>query len=487
MAARRTRAPRRARLGVPVRVVKHIERLGLYSERDYIEWCRARSFRPAFQKTWSELEREWCAHGREFSAARARCKVDRDPAKLLSGVCAGYLEARDIARPRWRALAERIENAALTGADREALQELVEAAQRRGNLLLAEGLFGGDTYPFLDGLVALARSRGAWIRAPRTWRARSHNARRQFASLIRHLVARYPVPAFLDAAWVRADAAGQRYRDWFVRLATGRSLRDVECPIELTKRIVHHFLRAPDDYAVEHALRWGQVRALGGDARLCDALLATRLGTSFEHEAFWISVIRFFVASPQLHLAQVGPIVDYLQYQRFECEEVFVARGVRERRRPVRPNLSMNGRTVASLLRQVERWHRELGRAGGSGRRWERSGIGELTLETGVPGRSLRIWRIRELLSAAELLQEGRDMRNCVASYASSCGRGSCSIWTMELHSFEGVHKRLTIEVSARGVIVGARRRCNRLLSAQDRLILQQWAEREGLQLSQWL
>jgi hypothetical protein len=479
----------RPQQAVPVRVAKHIERLGLTDLADYLAWCRARGLRPSIQKSWSELEAEWCVHGRELAVARARLRVDRDPRKLIAGVCAGNIAASDIARPSWRSLAERIERAGLARAAGDALRALVELVQRRGNLLLAQAAIGDASYPFLDGLIALCRRRDAWIRSPGDWRARSHNARRQFTSLARHLTARYPVPGFLDGAWLRADADAERWRDWFLRIGAGESLRSADAPIALTKRILHHFLRAPEHYAIEHALRWGQVHALGGDRRLVEALLATRIGVRFDHEDFWQSVIRFFVANPELDRAHVGPIVDYLENQRFAAQDVFVARGVRAQLPPPQPNLSMSGRSAESLLRQVERWHRALGRsAEDPGQRWERCGIGELELETGVRGDNLRVWRIRQLLSAEELRHEGSVMRHCVASYAHRCAKGGSTIWTLELWSFEGVQKCVTVEVDqGNRAIVQCRGRSNAPATPKQREILERWAEREGLRVGQFV
>jgi hypothetical protein len=470
-----------------MRVQKHIARLALRSTSDYVEWCQARGFRTEFTKSWNELEREWCAHSAELAEAQARRRIDRDPAKLLTAVCAGHASARDVARPRWRMLATRIENSGLDRPTRQALRVLVERVSRRGSLLLAEGRFGEVSYPFLDGLIALAECHGRWLRPPQAWCPRSHNARRQFNSLARHLLAEYPVPAFLDAAWLRRDPAGTGYRDWFVRIGRGENVRDAESPIRLTNRLLHHFLRAPETYGIEQALRWGQVHALGGDLRLVESLLGTRIGDQFEHEEFWVTVIRFFIEHPWLERRHVGPIVDYLHNERFAEQEVFIAPGVRERRGPRQPNLTMKGRAVQTLLRQVERWHRELaGMGAGGAAEWEHSAIGEFELETGVRGKNLRIWRIRELLSAAALAAEGRAMRHCVASYARSCASGSCSIWAMEVHAFEGVQKRQTIEVRG-DTIVQCRGRFNALPNDQERQILLRWAELERLQVSRFV
>ena len=476
--------PRRA---VPLRVAKHIDRLCLRDEADYAEWCRARGFRVSCQKSWSELDREWCAYGGELATARESLRVDRAPQSLLVRVCAGEIGAAELSRPRWRALAERIERAGLDRGERRALRSLASRLRKRGNLLLAEGCFGDERFPYVDGLIALSRAHPGWIRSPNLWVPRSHNARRQFASLSRHLLARYPVPAFLDAAWLRGDPAADRYRAWFRHIGAGRSLRLLTAPIRWTKRAGHHFLRAPEHYSVEQALRWGQIRALGGEPRLVEAVVASRLGTSLENEAFWSTVLAFLARHPWLDPAQVGPIVDYLHDQRFTRQDVFVARGDRRQLPPPQPRLSMKGRSLEALLRQVERWHRDLARSGpGAGRSWGPSGIGELDFETGVRGENLRVWRVRELLSAAELRREGSAMHHCVATYASGCASGHSSIWTLELWSFERVQKRLTIALNANHVIVECRGRCNRPPNTQERQILSRWAEQEGLTISRF-
>ncbi len=469
-------------------------RLGLTSTADYAEWCRARGFRQSVQKSWSELEQEWCAYGQELAESREAVSVDRDPGRLLAEVCSGGASSRDIARPRWRALAERVEATYVGGENRRALRVLVEIVQRRTKILLAEASFGDEAFPMIDGLLTLASRHHDWIRDPVDWKPRTHSARRQLASLLRHLVARYPVPAFMDAAWLRWDECAERYRDWFLLIGSGGNIRRSPAPLRLTKRTVHHFLGAPEFYSIEQALRRGQILALGGDVRLVEAVNGTRLGRGFENEDFWITVLHFFVNHPELDRAQVGPVVEYLQSQRFESSLEFVARGVRERRPPPQPNLSMQGRTVTSLLREVEEWHRELGRAlPGGGGSWERSGIGELDLETGARSRDLRVWRIRELLSARELAAEGHAMRHCVALYARYCQAGSCSIWTMELHGFDEVRgrgfvrKHLTIRVSRQGVIAEVRGRGNRLPTPEENEILVHWARQEGLEVSRFL
>ena len=211
--------------------------------------------------------------------------------------------------------------------------------------------------------------------------------------------------------------------------AVGHSIRTVETPIPLTKRMAHYFAQAPDDCTVDQALRWGQVLGLGGTPRLAQALATTRLGEHFEHDDFWITVIRFFIDNPMLDLVHVGPIIDYLHDQRFVEREEFVAPGVFERRPPAQPNLSMKGRNPKALLRQVERWHHQLGNEAFDPRaQWPSSQIrGYDGIEGKEGSPSLRRWTIREILSSRALVAEGRAMHHCVASYARSCAEESSS------------------------------------------------------------
>ncbi len=435
-----------------------------------------------------ELEREWSAHQRETAKAQARTRVDRDPAKLIARVCAATLRADEIARPRWRALAERIERRALDPDERAALCAVVEVAARRGRIVLAESDFAGERLPFIDALIELARHHAHWVRPPASWRPRSHNADRQLNSLIRHLVARYPVPQFMDAAWVRPDDDAETYRTWFIDVGRGENLRHGPGPIDWTKRIVHHFLEAPAALTIEQALRWGQVHALGGDEHLAKAIVATRLGRSFEHEAFWCSVLRYLVAHPTIERRQVGPIVDYLHEQRFVEVEHFVAPGVRGGRAPLRPRLSMRGRSPYALMREVERWHRALAKMPVDGpQSWRPSGIRGFEHEAGKEGQNLHLWRIRELTSYRALQAEGARMRHCVASYGTWCAAGHSSIWSMERIDFEGTHARVTIEVDRKGQIVQVRGKANRDPTRGELEVIRRWVKQEGLRLAKYL
>ncbi len=475
-----------AKVHVGQRMRKHMEKLGLPRPRDYLIWCENHGFAASLEKDRAALEGEFEAFARDRIRADRRAKLHRNPVRFIEQVCAREIGPADITSTAWRDFASSIQARRADQASRKALCELLLLVHKKAGFLFESVTFGNHAYRYVDALIRLNERRGQWIRNLEDWQPTSHNRHRQFSSLVRHLLANYPVPGFMDSVWFRTDPGSHRLRDWFMHIGSGKNIRTAKTPVPLTKRMAHFFIEAPDNYSIEHAVRWGQIHALGGDRRLTEAVLATSVGESFEHDDFWISVFRFFVANPMLDRKHVGPIVDFLQAQKFQAREVMTGPGRVEVQEPPQPNLTMRGRTANSLLRQVDAWHRELGRTKAADNLYfRRSGIAEFELATGKGKRDR--WRIRELLSGAELVAEGRAMRHCVASYAGSCANGHSSIWAMELHTVSGVEKRQTVEITNQGMIVQSRGKQNRLPSAGEFDILRKWARSAGLKVSNYV
>lgn len=365
-------------------------------------------------------------------------------------------------------------------SDPELLERTLLFVESRSKLLA--------TAELTRGTIALTTDGQHWLRQLESWKAKSHNARKQFSSLARHLWAEFDVPLFMDQAWIRGNTHQQ---DWFRHLGAGKNIRTADhLPIPLTKKMAHHFVQAPQHYPIEGAFRWAQVHAFGGDPRLADALLETRLVREFQDDKFWQTVLKFFVANPMLDVVHVGPIIDFIWHQRFEPQVVFVERGVAERRGPIQPNFSMRGRTVNSLLSAVADWHRQLGREAETGDfQWEKSAFADFEFREASQSREdSKTWSIRELLSSQELAFEGRRMKHCVATYARSCYEGKSSIWSMEVNDEFGRQPAVTIEVeNARKLICQIRGKQNRRPTEQERAIVQRWATREELQLAAYL
>ena len=148
----------------------------------------------------------------------------------------------------------------------------------------------------------------------------------------------------------------------------------------------------------------------------------------------------------------------------------------------------MRGRTAATLLRQVDDWHRELGRlrdlpAG----QYEKAPFDGLALEKKRAGESVR-WVIRQLRSSKDLQIESDELRHCVASYHWSCAKGYCTIWNLSVSGKDGKpERRQTIEVDRDGVIVQCRGLANRDPTAEEWSIVNTWARDAMLQVAGYL
>jgi hypothetical protein len=337
------------------------------------------------------------------------------------------------------------------------------------------------------GLLALAVHHVDWLRPVETWAPTDNKAWPQFSALAQHLLARYAIPACMTSVWFDLPPGEVLpQHGWYKHLGLGKSIRTAGLPLRFTRTMSHLFTQAPHHYTAVAALRWAQVRGLGGGEALARAVAGTRLGKVLENESFWDSVLHFFVNHRSLHLAEVGPVVDFVQHQKFEWREHVSPDGTVGNQPPPQPDFSMKGRTAASVRRLVEEWHKQLGRdMRQPSLSWPHSRFKDFRLvQRNEAHRDTRVWTITELLTSRALFLEGQAMRHCVATYAASCARRQTSIWSMEVENRHGRHRVLTIEVDvATRTIREARRMCNRPPHAPEREVLEQWAALELLNI----
>ncbi len=342
----------------------------------------------------------------------------------------------------------------------------------------------------LMGLFALALHHDDWLRPVESWQPAGLNPRPIFRSLADHLFVRHSIPAFLISAWFDSPRCRKLpQHEWFKHLGRGQNIRTAGLPLRFTKTMAHLFSQAPHQFSVIRAIRWAQVRGLGGSEALARAIAGTRLGTKLENEAFWESVLYFFINQRKCDLSQVGPIVDFLQYQRFEWSEGVSTSGIFGMQPPPQPNFTMKGRTAASMARLVVEWHKHLGQElDGPSLVWRRSPFKDFRFVDGSEDQgNMRVWTIAELLTSRDLRLEGKAMRHCVATYLKDCLRGTSSIWSLKLENRRGTHRVLTIELDPqRRLICQIRGRCNRLCSAAERGLVGRWAAEQGLKISEY-
>jgi len=365
------------------------------------------------------------------------------------------------------------------------LRTLVRFCRSETDLLTDQG-----AAHFANALLALSAHRRDWVRPLDGWRARSHNARRQFQSLLRHLIARYDVPAFLDDAWLEGlTTEGVKHQGWYKHVGGGRNIRTADdLPTPLTRMQAHHFLHSPADLDIPSAFRRALIIDLGGDERLVRSILGTRIGTAFGHEPFWAAVIRCFIAHPGLDPIHHGPIIDFLHDQKF-VPSIPNPRADRPGQPPLvppQPHLSLKGRTPESLHRAVAGWHRDLAESRAAEtavESWAPSSFTPFAREEGE-----RVYEVTELLTARELLEESRAMGHCVASYAQACVARRSAIWGLRLRIESGRVIRLaTVEVRLRdATIIQVRKRSNKPPKDHELSILRRWGDAGGPGLAHW-
>ncbi len=455
----------------------HIHKLGLSTVEEYKLWCRQHNFCCKLRKNYRERINELSALSSiSVSQIMANEKKGRNLKEVLPKIYKEELDGENLRNP----IAKEIAYAFERSNSREDLLRLMLYIGENSELLK-------DT-SYIKGIEMIANHADSWIRPLESWFVKRHNRDWQFSQLLRHLFAKYDIPQFMDRVWLIEN---ETYQNWYKHIGSGQNIRTApEIPITLTKKMAHHFLSAPKHYNVDEALRWGQVQALGGDKRLMDALRGTHLIKNFSNDDFWLNVIRFFIANPMLDVQHVNPIVDFIWNHKFANQRVFVERGVVEEIGPPQPNFSMRGRTPRKLLSQVNDWHRQLGKESKQGSyEWEHSEIGDLVVkEQRMDNYTPRYWRIQELLSTDELIEEGRVMKHCVVTYSESCFTGKTSIWSMETEDEYGKNNVLTIEVlMAEKLIRQVRGKRNRLPTPKERSILKRWTRKEKLKIADYV
>ncbi|MDA1191798.1 MAG: hypothetical protein O3A46_08970 [Candidatus Poribacteria bacterium] len=347
-------------------VMAYIGELGLESVEAYQAWCASRGFSTGLQKSDSQRRREveFLQRERADAAFQKATKEQRNPSRVIRQIADHRIRQKDLHGDELRRIHDLFQRVA--GEERSAFTRMLLRVEKRADKLLSLDA----VYPqygqspanrMIDGLFALASQHQRWIRQPESWKPERYNTRRQFGSLARHLLAAYDVPPCLDSVWFLPEYGDVgRARSWWFHIVDGGNIRRADLPLQFTKRMAHLFQFAPDDLTAHQSLRWAQIVGMGGSEHLAEAVLATPLGGSFENEEFWESVVKFFVYNPMLDLNAVAPMVDYITHQKYTPEQVEDPNGAMLDGDPPNPGFSMRGRTVDSLLRQVDEWLGEL-------------------------------------------------------------------------------------------------------------------------------
>lgn len=444
--------------------LEHLEKLGLSSESDYIRWCRKNGFSTGINKSL-ELRAKEIQFVKE-QALKLAIDKGKEKHKPLAEKIKNNSEFID---PQ---ISKTMDTAKLDAKEAKAFLNFLSLVDNKSKLLSDKNIRFIPSFPaeksnnILYALAKIFQHRQYWIKPLEQWSPSSKNIYKQFSQLLRHLFTPYAMPVFLDSAWFTLHPHAI---SWFLDIASGKNIRKSEnLPVVLTKMQAHEFLQAPDTYDIFQALRYGQIMGMSEDKRLVEAVLEKPFGTTFEHDDFWVEVIRFFINNPMLDRREFSPLVDYINAVKFAPNAEH-------------PGFSMKGRNPETLLTQVEQWHNKVSKERGKNyMEWKPVGLGGFTKEE-KSRNEFNNWSIEELLNSTKLFEEGRVLSHCVSSYKYSAAKGQCSIWSLKLND----QKAITIEVNTSSQsIVQARGKLNRLPNSKEIQIIREWANKEGLAIN---
>ncbi|MBT4500285.1 MAG: hypothetical protein HOC74_21340 [Gemmatimonadetes bacterium] len=477
------RAPTRDSLDE--RLQRHIDALGFHSVGSYRIWCHKQGFDKGFDKDDAQLQKERDRFQHQEETRRPDPKPDYRPhtVRIITATYEGKTRVSEGLAQAFDATAD--------GEERQALWRLLVHCEK---------------YAKTSGAASLARHHRDWLRPLEDWFPQSQSRKRQFSELVRYLFANYDVPLFMDSVWHQEDSPGARHQQaWFKHMGLGGNIRKLDTGITLTRRMAHLFLQAPGHYTVPMAMRRAQVLAMGGNVDLVKAVVGSRLRDFMEDEPFWETVVRFLANQPMLEPTYVGPIIDYIYNQKFVGRRIPGADGTFVQGKPPLPNMTMKGRSINKLLRQVDEWHEGLALDEHEDWvEWPSCGVrGYQCEEEDNYFEAPLHWSIVELCDSWALVQESQIMHHCVRTYIPRCVRGEGSVWSLQV-AVGGEERQPVLTISMdnkRKVITEFRGKHNMQPNDKKRLarnhqlessylyllqrspkIMGQWMEREQLQ-----
>ena len=345
---------------------------------------------------------------------------------------------------------------------------------------------------------------------PSSWKPRSFNERKQHLEFIKCFIYPYPLPETLlwashvpeytfDRKGVRSKSPDYAFiqlaKVWIVDIVSGESFYKKNKKF-FTKAEAHYFLSSKIPY-----VNCGSVLKL--------YFYAKCRGRCMNHKLSMMVADVFTVKfSNNFRNGLVEGFLDLIartREYRFERSMLgdlsdYVLEKIREKKCTQEP-FSFSGRTISSIIKLANEWHECLRREAEANRvvrmaartenrkaakaidtsKWNGMGINQFRLE-----KEECIWSVTELLTAQNLLNEGRKMRNCVSSYAYTCASGKSSIFTVECiyPVSQLIEKAATIEVNrANRTVIQAKGKCNAAVPPKAMKVVTQWAQANRIKM----
>jgi hypothetical protein len=158
---------------------------------------------------------------------------------------------------------------------------------------------------------------------------------------------------------------------------------------------------------------------------------------------------------------------------------------------------SCSGRTMSSVISLANEWHVQVQReATARAELQEKAKLKKLELWKGLPINNFTfenkkcVWGIKQLCSFKELVNEGRSMHHCVASYAERCSLGTSAIFHVSGCEKKDKSQKLifssaTVEIrSADRSICQIKGKCNASVDMVTINFIRRWAQANNIKMS---
>jgi len=219
-------------------------------------------------------------------------------------------------------------------SDRIVLKDVLIYLEKNSSIILNED--------YIQAVFNMVLFRAYWRKDIFKWKRLSNRSEKQLNELAFYLFCEYNVPEFLYKAFY--EKKDRLHIIWFMHIGTGRRMRELaKMPIPFTQKMAHYFLQAPATFSITEALRWAQVKGLGGDDRLAERFVYSWIGNkSYGDEFFWEAFIRLVVSGGMFSYDKLTEIIDYVRQAK-----------------AINRDYGLKGRTLQSLTRQSNEWHKK--------------------------------------------------------------------------------------------------------------------------------
>jgi hypothetical protein len=313
------------------------------------------------------------------------------------------------------------------------------------------------------------------VRAPEDFVPKSRNPERVGRELMHHLFGNFQVsPWIWYGVWNWCDA---NLLMPCIYQMQGRSLRELpQPPRQLSKRLLHHFQRAPEGCTFFQAYRWAQVRRWGGNMAHFMSLWRELGYTASEEEPFWETVVQYVVRHKPVAAKQMELIAAYLRHARFGIHENYTWQDALPAQ-PANPHFKFHHLTMEELIERSKAHHEECSRLYASrSLQWEKRlphvAFGYTSIDRDLS------WEAVELTSAQQLHLESRKMNHCVKTYVSRCLGGYAAIFSIRRNG----KPMATIEVNPKTLkITQVQGPCNSPLVGETKWAFDLWRACAGV------